>query len=1226
MLSSELPCGPPPVLPDVRIQLKEYIQCPERLPIHDFKKSQRFWPRSPNINSLFYCELSPPATTLKVSRDPNTGEILEFEEVDNFFEISKNMVNKTSSQSFDNNTKVNIHKTKNDIINFEKNFLTIPPGFMGGLEFADDGCTLLGDEIKSSPSKNKKKNFKENQHKLSDQDSQVISLKTLLYQDEDVLQLLEAPKQKVVALDEIKSQITPTVFEDPDEDVVLPKETPLPVLQISKTVTKKSFGKADWAEEIDVSLPVEDFEKKIPNPAFTWQFELDNFQKQAILKLEEHQNVIVAAHTSAGKTVIAEYAIAMSFKQHTRAIYTSPIKALSNQKYRDFKNVFEDQYKLGTVGLITGDVQLNQKAGCLIMTTEILRAMLYKKNEVIHDLEYVIFDEVHYINDKERGYVWEEVVILLPSHVNIVMLSATVPNTLEFANWVGRTKERKMYVISTPKRPIPLRHHLYTGLDDESKKDCFMIREAEGPFLIKGYSEAVASNKAIKERKSKIKGSRGGGRGGQTFRPGGKGIFVMTEKDRRKMFTTLISFLHEKEYLPTVLFTLSRNRCDKNAQMLLECVNYLTSPVEKIEIQKFFKKNISRLKGEDQNLPQVLFLEKLLMHGIGVHHSGILPILKEIVELLFHEQKVKILFATETFAMGVNMPARTVVFDSVVKFDGQGTRVLVPAEYIQMAGRAGRRGKDKTGEVIIMCKGDVPLDSTLKIMMFEKPMKLESQFRTTYSMILKNLKRSSEADLSVETMMTRSFKEFFEQTKHAKYRADLAKLSSEYEAEKAKHGVKKPGEEVLEQFYVYADRIIKNRSLFWKNIIKQPKIMRLLVPGQIILISQGIHMRKLGFIIRVEKTYFLTLVLHNQQDNGFDNREDHYYQMLELLNPQLRFVSDFREGYVMLKIFPEHIISITRHYFKKLDTITIFRDWDQKQNPRFRDAPVGPTMRDALRELSTLSALFDYIRDCINVREIINNTVEVYSILSELQSYERALASSGVHNIPNRCELFEDVYKLKRKEELLENLKYKLSTESMSLYPDFQKKLLVLKELKYIDCYNTVEMKGKIAIIMSSNELMVTELMFQNILKDLSPAEIAALLSSLVFQAKTNIEPKVDCLEEGKNMIIDVYKKIRTLERDFDVAQEDIEELNFGLIEVVYKWALGEKFAEIMKVTDVQEGIIVRCIQQLCELLRYVKEAANCLGDSTVGSKMDDAINAIKRDIVFAASLYTTDT
>lgn len=214
-----------------------------------------------------------------------------------------------------------------------------------------------------------------------------------------------------------------------------------------------------------------------------YPFELDYFQRQAIMRLERRESVFVAAHTSAGKTVVAEYAIALAKKHHTRTIYTSPIKALSNQKYRDFRDRFDD------VGLITGDVSINPDAACLIMTTEILRSMLYRGSDTIRDIEFVIFDEVHYVNDSERGVVWEEVIIMLPDKINMIFLSATTPNTLEFSDWIGRTKQRKVFVVSTSKRPVPLQHYLY--YDD----NMFCLMKNEGQFRSEEMSAAVQKEK-----------------------------------------------------------------------------------------------------------------------------------------------------------------------------------------------------------------------------------------------------------------------------------------------------------------------------------------------------------------------------------------------------------------------------------------------------------------------------------------------------------------------------------------------------------------------------------------------------------------------------------------------------------------------------------------------------------------------------------------------------------
>ncbi len=270
-------------------------------------------------------------------------------------------------------------------------------------------------------------------------------------------------------------------------------------------IEEKKVEKREWAHIIDVNLDFPEFSTLVPDLAIEFPFELDVFQKRAVYHLEQNESIFVAAHTSAGKTVVAEYAIGLAMKHMTRAIYTSPIKALSNQKFRDFKEKFED------VGILTGDVQIRPEAACLVMTTEILRSMLYRGADMIRDVEFVIFDEVHYINDLERGVVWEEVIIMLPAHVTLILLSATVPNTKEFASWVGRTKQKDMYVISTLKRPVPLEHHLFV------ERDVHLIVDGSKKFLPNGYKKA----KEIANPPPKVdakRGDAGRGRGGDRGR------------------------------------------------------------------------------------------------------------------------------------------------------------------------------------------------------------------------------------------------------------------------------------------------------------------------------------------------------------------------------------------------------------------------------------------------------------------------------------------------------------------------------------------------------------------------------------------------------------------------------------------------------------------------------------------------------------------------------------
>ena len=560
-----------------------------------------------------------------------------------------------------------------------------------------------------------------------------------------------------------------------DIDSLLPVEFPAlaPRNPLSASTAQRR-GK-EWAHMVDVNRQMPNFRELVPDMAREWPFELDTFQKEAVYHLENGDSVFVAAHTSAGKTVVAEYAIALAAKHMTKAIYTSPIKALSNQKFRDFQNTFED------VGILTGDVQIRPEASCLVMTTEILRSMLYRGADLIRDVEYVIFDEVHYVNDLERGVVWEEVIIMLPEYVTLILLSATVPNTFEFASWVGRTKKKNIYVISTPKRPVPLQHFLWAS------KGVHLIVDSEKKFQEKGWKEAndiLSGRDKIKAQEAKQaaanasnrgQNQRGGQRGGpqrgghqqrgrghpaqrghgniaRTGRGGGR----TTAAQDRTLWVGVVQYLKKEDLLPTCIFVFSKKRCEENADALSN-LDFCTA-AEKSAIHMIIEKSVMRLKQEDRQLPQIRRLRELLSRGVAVHHGGLLPIVKEVVEILFARTLVKVLFATETFAMGLNLPTRTVVFSGYRKHDGRSFRDLLPGEYTQMAGRAGRRGLDPVGNVIIVAPGadEAPPAGTLRNMTLGDPTKLRSQFRLTYNMILNLLRVEA---LKIEEMIKRSFSE-----------------------------------------------------------------------------------------------------------------------------------------------------------------------------------------------------------------------------------------------------------------------------------------------------------------------------------------------------------------------------------------------------------------------------------------------------------------------------------
>lgn len=1179
-------------------KLRNYILNPD-ISIHD--PLPDVLPRKFNEMRLLHIPKCPGSTKLIPRRDFVTGEILEFVEID-AEDVGANAFNSMSMHrepglleevtrgshmnypfwpgGFDANEQPpEIAKLEVDNFELGEKLLTVPPGFLSGHDFS---------QTKKKPEE-------------SPIQSANVDLLENLEQDLDVQQWLQMTRSESVPTATKVPQRNlqfPAEFKDVDDEIM--NADLKPVLSIS--TTQQTFN-SDWAEMVDMSQPITNFKEQIPSPAIEFPFELDVFQKQAILKLEQRQYVFVAAHTSAGKTVVAEYAIAMSKRDLTRTIYTSPIKALSNQKYRDFRKTFKD------VGLITGDLQIEPTASCLIMTTEILRSMLYCGSDITRDLEYVIFDEVHYINNPERGHVWEEIIILLPDHVNIIMLSATVPNTMELADWVGSTKKRKVYVISTLKRPVPLMHYLYTGAGGKSRDDIFLLVDAQGKYLQGNYERAV-------ERKKEMSTSKGGGPSN-----------YINSKQEQYIWTGLIDFLKRNNKMPVVAFTLSRNRCDANV-VALKSVD-LNTAKEKGAVQKFFLQCLAKLKPPDRTIPQVLALKDALERGIGVHHSGILPILKEIVEMLFQNGLVKLLFATETFAMGVNMPARTVIFDSHKKFDGMEMRNLKPGEYIQMAGRAGRRGHDENGTVILMCKTAVPPSMELRPMILGLPEKLQSQFILRYAVILTCLRIES---IKVEDIMQYSFKEF-------KQKLQLPTQQKLLRVAEDKFAMLPTLGDHLQPLIFFYDKSVeywKEKHRIMKFIVTQAKIQKELKVGRIIIITHGKHYNKLAILLNVKAvlgkdTIYKVLVLDHQfkaKDSETINRGELYYKILSLTPQHKFFHPEGIGGHTVLDIKAIDIVNITKSTIK-VDADVIIRNWEQRQLERFKDAPPGATVVKAVTELHQLNEAYNANPDSIKYvnmsKEINVNADNEVAMLNYVDHLKRQVGDVLPHtNIAGFEQEFDKVYERRVLEISIEELRFKNSAKNLTLYPDYCNKLQVLRSLNYIDELNEVTLKGKVACEMGQNELMITELIFCNMFNDLGPAEIAALLSGLVFQAKIKGQPVIPpALKECVAAFEQINDTILAEEQRCQAGIQAENNLNFGLIEVVYEWAKNKPFAEIMKLTEVQEGIIVRCIQQLDETLRDVKTAAIRIGNPGLQSKMEEASEAIKRDIVFTASLYT---
>ena len=510
------------------------------------------------------------------------------------------------------------------------------------------------------------------------------------------------------------------------------------------------------------------------DPPIIYNFPLDPFQQHAMKAICREENVLVTAKTGSGKTLVGEVQIAYSLKKGMRVFYTTPIKSLSNQKFKDLKKQFGD----GKVGIMTGDIKFCPDADIVIMTTEILRNLLYKQGSTTKDigltaemscdrLDAVIFDECHYINDRDRGHIWEEVMILMPPDVKLIMLSATLDHPEYFAEWLGELKQRPVNLISTEHRNVPLTHHLWYGskfhvlMDPQNHYNDHIYRQ----WLEWLHNQEKAHSKfQEKVRDAKAAGTEG----------------AITGKVKPISFlhrmNELIRVLEEKELLPALFFVLSRKDCERYAEKV---EGSLISTSDTAAVKHIWNYHLSHHKKALEDIPQYHTLYELVQRGVAFHHSGIVPMLKEIIEILFGKGLIKVLFATETFAVGINMPTKTAVFVGLKKYDEErgGMRILNTSEYIQMAGRAGRRGLDTMGTVIYLPDRDPVEPSEMKAMMCGGKAPVTSRMEFGYDFILKTIQsgNSNWLDLLSKSYWRRQREQSINYIKVDQYKA-LSKL------------------------------------------------------------------------------------------------------------------------------------------------------------------------------------------------------------------------------------------------------------------------------------------------------------------------------------------------------------------------------------------------------------------------------------------------------------------
>lgn len=934
-------------------------------------------------------------------------------------------------------------------------------------------------------------------------------------------------------------------------------------------------------------------EHKRVNEARTYPFTLDPFQDTAVSCIDRSESVLVSAHTSAGKTVVAEYAIAQSLKEKQRVIYTSPIKALSNQKYRELLAEF------GDVGLMTGDVTINPDAGCLVMTTEILRSMLYRGSEVMREVAWVIFDEVHYMRDKERGVVWEETIILLPDKVHYVFLSATIPNAMEFAEWICKIHSQPCHVVYTDFRPTPLQHYLFPANGD----GIHLVVDEKSTFREENFQKAMASISNTQGDDPSAPGAKG--KKGQTFKGG--------NKDSKSDIYKIVKMIWIKKYNPVIVFSFSKRDCESLA-LKMSKLDFNTDD-ERDALTKIFNNAVDILPESDRELPQIKHILPLLRRGIGIHHSGLLPILKEIIEILFQEGLLKVLFATETFSIGLNMPAKTVVFTSVRKWDGKGFRWVSGGEYIQMSGRAGRRGLDDRGIVIMMIDEKME-PQVAKGMVKGEADRLDSAFHLGYNMIL-NLMRVE--GISPEFMLEHSFYQF----QNAASVPVLERKLLDIEAQLGQIVIE---DEPLVREYYEIRKQLDSYNEDVRHVITHPAhVLSFLQGGRLLKVKVGKFDYSWGVVVDFQK--------RTNKRNKSETYSDHESYIVNVLvntmfvdspvNLIKPFQPQFPEGIRPAKESEQsrtEVIPITLESIESIGNLRLYLPKDLKSTQQ--KETVSKSLKEVKRRFPDGIPLLD------PVENMKIDDADFKTLLKKIEVLESKLYSNPLSLSPRLKDLYEEYSNKVALSNDAKALKDKiLEAQAVIQLDDLRHRKRVLRRLGFTTSADVIELKGRVACeISTGDELLLTEMIFNGNFNELSPEQCAALLSCFVFQERSKETPRLKPeLAEPLKQMQEMASKIAKISKESKieiVEKEYIESFRPELMEVVYEWCRGASFTQICKMTDVYEGSLIRMFKRLEEMLRQMVVAAKTIGNVALEEKMEKATELVHRDIVSAGSLY----
>ena len=844
-----------------------------------------------------------------------------------------------------------------------------------------------------------------------------------------------------------------------------------------------------------------------------YAFPIDRFQREAFDALDDGKHVVVAAPTGSGKTVVAEYGIDATIRDGKRAFYTAPVKALSNQKYRDLIAVHGED----AVGLLTGDNSINGDAPIVVMTTEVLRNMIYGRSRTLDDLGLVVLDEVHFLQDTFRGPVWEEVMIHLPHHVRLVCLSATVSNVAELAEWIS-TVRGPTEAVTESRRPVELANQ-YLAKD----------RTEDRLHMLPTFVGGAVNRDAIRLDESAIRHAPRAP-AGQSRREANR-TGNAKGAHRRKLVppgrVETLELLDGRQMLPAIFFIFSRNQCDEAAKSCVDAGVRLTTEAEQAAIRIIIDKRLGGLDPADLAVLGYDQFVRQLEAGVAAHHAGMVPPMKEVVEACFIEGLVKAVFATETLAVGINMPARTVVIEKLTKFTGEHHEQLTPGEYTQLTGRAGRRGIDDRGSAVVLWSPWVRFDEVAKLA-GSSQFHLRSAFRPTYNMAA-NLIRTYESERAHD-LLNLSF---------AQYQADrdIVKLQARLERRRqALAELRAEAQSPLGDIEEY--RTLRNAEREARRFGRDERVeeieaaLRRLAPGTVIHLMKGKH-----------RGPVVVMTSASRKDGA-----------------RLRVVN---KGGDSLQATAEDFDAVPA----ALGSV--------KMPPNF-----APNRKDFRQELA-----YRLRKTSLSQPQNISN-----------RRGRRIDANADLHPVardPDLKQRLEAAGQAARVAREVVEIEGRVQGKTQTLARDFDRILGVLEAFGYADVtgWDLTPDGEMLARIFHESDLFVAEVIKAGLLDGLGAADLASLVSTLVYEHRSPEPPprpwfSSDEIRGRWERIAAISEDLSAHERAASVNEHRGPDPTFAAI--AYAWVAGEGFAEVVDADELTGGDFVRTTRQLIDLLRQL--------------------------------------